>query len=163
MRIQKPSHRKKKLFFLPPNHTCTRAFNYIAWIHTPKSRDSQAHTRTRFYRSGRVTACFAVAQRAIEENENDHFLEVFFFFFFVLPGNSVRMLPAFRQGMRPFPGMHLSCALFLDRISTWWAREIVRRSLFSCTFFTWHASLRRSGLSVNLTLPIKNFVLLFYG
>jgi len=26
---------------------------------------------------------------------------------------------------------------------------------FSCTFFTWHASLWRSGLSMNLTLPIK--------
>lgn len=84
------------------------------------------------------------------------FLGSFSSSFFVLPGNSVRMLPAFRQGMRPFPGMHLSCALFLDRISTWWAREIVRRSLFfSCTFFTWHASLWRSGLSMNLTLPIK--------
>jgi len=114
--------------------------------HTKKSRFSSTHSHALLpVRQGHsVLRCCSARER--REWEWSLFGVFFVFFFFVLPGNSVRMLPAFRQGMRPFPGMHLSCALFLDRISTWWAREIVRRSLFFLYFF----HLARFSLAVGL-------------
>lgn len=163
MRAQKSSHKKNSFFFLRTTHVREHSTTLLGFTHKKVAILEHTLARASTGQAGSQRASLLLSARK-KRMRMITFLGSFSSSFFVLPGNSVRMLPAFRQGMRPFPGMHLSCALFLDRISTWWAREIVRRSLFfSCTFFTWHASLWRSGLSMNLTLPIKNFVLLFYG
>lgn len=135
MRVQKSSH-KKTLFSSSEPHMYASIQLHCLDSHTKKSRFSSTHSHALLpVRQGHsvLRCCSARERRAWEWSL---FWGLFRLLFFVLPGNSVRMLPAFRQGMRPFPGMHLSCALFLDRISTWWAREIVRRSLFFLVLFS---------------------------